>query len=506
MKNQDIIEYLKIINNESSTSYVTAQVLADNFQVSEKTIRKRIKQINEDEVIIYSKKSRGYKLIGSYTYQRKQEKVLATDIIEYLLLSKKSVNVTKLLSDLYLTRSIAESTIQEIKKYGIDLQIKKSEINLVYSQENIVKLLNFLYMYKPGKVPIETISNLSLTQYEKRYLGLLELYFDENENYPIIYNAFMTISDEQYLKTIVSEVLSNSRFNTLFEIEFLVEKLSLHLSKVFEKVRLKIYIENPMCELIENKYHRGNYYANLFAKLFERKTGYDLPREEIAYLTLYFENIIHTNQEFKLKIAYLSSDKLSLYYNNVHELSNSFPQHTFIDEVEKQTDLIIGDNEKSHLIFKGMIDGQVIEQIDLLIKFESLRKRMNQVLNIKVVKPKDKYSTLDQVLTTLNLNDEVHESIIEREKLSSTSLYSQTAIPHPLIHATDNPSYFELIVLDKPVSWDQTSVKYLVIFILNFNESRKNAMLLKYIYDIFTDIKQIEQYLKYIERGENENK
>lgn len=80
----------------------------------------------------------------------------------------------------------------------------------------------------------------------------------------------------------------------------------------------------------------------------------------------------------------------------------------------------------------------------------------------------DKYSLLDflsnEMIKCGIANEHFTDSVIQREKLSSTSFGAKYAIPHA-IELNSNKTMVSVLVSHKGIQWDQDNIVYIVLMI-----------------------------------------
>ncbi|WP_211516932.1 HTH domain-containing protein [Fictibacillus solisalsi] len=152
---QDLLLFLS--KNEG---YVTSKDLLDVLNVSQKTVYRLIKNINDDYVdgpLIISERGRGYKLdyekyINSQKANKKyKEKQFSPNerrnrIMEELLLSSpKPINIYHLFSKYYVGDSVTFNDEQimseELKKYNLVLERKNRTLAILGDEVNIRKAI-----------------------------------------------------------------------------------------------------------------------------------------------------------------------------------------------------------------------------------------------------------------------------------------------------------------------------------------------------------------------------
>ncbi len=501
MEKREILHYLNNVKSVTNR-WVTSEELASVFNVSQRTIREKIKKLNTDYEYIETKKSKGYRVKNEIQQFHIYEEKIVLEIL-MLLLDNKQLKASEIIEKLYISRRVLNKNLQIIEMYGIRFVKSKGYLQIIENDFNYILIANLLCKYN-------VITQMNNKQsFEKRYFVTLNRICSSPLIVTSIKNKCHYSPDKleaKNLKIAIDNVFDMHSFEKLVDVEFLKQSIYEHLLRAFAKLKYQIYIENPMIDLIETKYHSGNYYANVFAKLLAEQLKMDIPREEVGYITLYFENVVRITHEFSLTVYYDGSKQDSIYYNNYYKLKTTFPKHNFVMDNAKYYDLVISDDSEADYQLVGILKNSNLEQIAQLLQYKTLLKYNQKNLYFEVTDEQDKYELLSKVAKQCNIKSQVIASIINRERDSTTELNSHVAIPHPLQHATDGNSEFIVIKLNKAFKWDEFEVDYIVIFLLNFKLSRNNVVLLKFIYEVFASEQKYREFIKYLERNNYVNK
>lgn len=498
-----IVDYLEKVYIEDDSRWVTSKELSKELNISDRTIRKYIKVINENEDIVQTKKSKGYKvtkLFEADAYSNKRS--IAVDILTYLLKNRESTS-DKLASGLYISKLVLENNLKILQLNGISLYITKENVVLKETFENDIKIINFLFKYDLS-TDYTAVKWQKLPFSERKYLAIMEHHKIKEEYIEKVYgilNGEITEGELSLLSQRVVEILDQSPFKSIYDIEFIEKRIIFHLSKVLKRIENNIYIANAMVDVIESKYHAGNYYANIFCNKLGKMYDIQFDREEVAYLTLYFENAIRLNSELSVNIAYVSNKKDSLYYNNKLILERRFVKHQIHEKLSDEINIVISDEQQpgSDYVINRFISESDLNQINFLVNTHIIYTNSKKIIEYSPIES-DRFELLGNLCEKLGIRDEITSSIMERERRSSTEINSMIAIPHPLLSSSSLESGINIIKLDKPFKWDSYNVNYILIFVLNFNSSRLNAVLVNVIYDLFSTPLECQQFFEYLER------
>ena len=174
VKNSNIINFLA-----SNDAYVSALQMAEEFNVSPKTIYRHVNEINEefDEEIIKSEKGKGYKIVSSkinplkqdYSdhFERSPHNRRKNVILKLLFNAPQFFKIDFLYRDNYSSQSTVNSDLSRIKKmladFGLVL-IQKNGSVAVHGEEKSIRetINNFLRYDKDNSqtAPLEGITQI----------------------------------------------------------------------------------------------------------------------------------------------------------------------------------------------------------------------------------------------------------------------------------------------------------------------------------------------------------
>ena len=271
---------------ESNGSWITGKELAQMLNVSDRTIRSDIEAINREneDTLIESNIRKGYRLNLEHYNKIKvsqQQDIPQTSkercnyILQKLLVKKQEINITNLLSEIY------------ISEYSLDNDLKRlKEIIAPYDDLSLVKTKNHLCLVGSEKSKRNLYKQLLLAETQKNFLNINEiaaLYknFDllraKSELESILKKYHYAVSDVSFPSLMVhvgvsiERILSFNYVETIRDSQEIRDSVEYQISKAFYERISKLY----HTEIIESE-------IILLALLLMGKKGTNYSSKSIA--------------------------------------------------------------------------------------------------------------------------------------------------------------------------------------------------------------------------------
>ena len=449
------------------------------------------------------------------------EKELVDDVYGYLrIINKKS---KKSLTTNYLLRLLVTSIIQ-IRRISKGHHINTKEKELFFDNIDNIKFFPLTSIF------IENIEKHLFINYitdDKLYLnehfvafGLEPSYLVKDEEY------------EQIIQRAINKVSSIMHVDLSNDLE-LIEGLRFHVYPMIYRLKMGISLPNPFLDELKQQFSilfNATWYA--FYGLLSEK-GIVITEDEVSYLMIHFQasidkNIKRTNV---LIVCPLGMGLSNLVRNRIEKnsLPNVIIETTSIIELKtldiSQVDLIISTVELNDI----KINKPIIH-VSPLINYEDQKKiaeyflsKRNQV-KFSANKENGKFKTLlkfisedyiyytkesfskevvlSKICTDLCdkgfIKREFFDSVIDRERISSTYLGNGIAIPHGNIESV-NETVIAIINTEDSINWgdDKASLIFLICI------SKKDLTEIK---DVFNDLYQVidsEYLIEKIKKSNN---
>ena len=381
---------------------------------------------------------------------------------------------------------------------------KRTEHNncLTERTSNLINDLNHLEVYFFSGELLESIINKSFSE--------ISPYEIEAMAYSLLAYGF-SIQSADYIQSIDHQVneliqkVSNLLSLDLSKDNHLKLMLSNHISKMIFRLRNQIYITNPALEEIKKQY------SSLFNVIWIAIRGLskyyeiNISNEELAFIVIHFQLAIEKIVK-PLNIVVICQNGIAtseLIMSKLHKIFDSDAKITNINAREldfydlSNIDLIISTIalpevtvpviEVSPILTKDEIESirsfyseHMTDNYTLMRTSLDGRKFNLESLQTLIKKPyliretmKSKKECLEKMIkecdSSNRKNKEFKESILERETLGSTSVYTGVALPHC------DPRFVEqseliVMTLDKPINWGKNNVKLIILIAVAEND------------------------------------
>lgn len=381
---------------------------------------------------------------------------------------------------------------------------KRTENNncLTERTSNLINDLNHLEVYFFSGELLESIINKSFSE--------ISPYEIEVMAYSLLAYGF-SIQSADYIQNIEHQVnelinkVSNLLSLDLSKDNHLKLMLSNHISKMIFRLRNQIYITNPALEEIKKQY------SSLFNVIWIAIRGLskyyeiNISNEELAFIVIHFQLAIEKIVK-PLNIVVICQNGIAtseLIMSKLHKIFDSDAKITNINAREldfydlSNIDLIISTIalpevkvpviEVSPILTKDEIESirsfyseHMTDNYTLMRTSLDGRKFNLESLQTLIKKPsliretvKSKKECIEKMIRECDATNrrikEFKESILERETLGSTSVYTGVALPHC------DPRFVEqseliVMTLDKPINWGKNNVKLIILIAVAEND------------------------------------
>ena len=193
LSNNDIIKQIA-----SYDDWVTATELSEHFDVSTRTIRSRIAEINADGEIIESS-YKGYRCSkqSEVTEEQNEKDSRVLYVLRKLIVPEANLNIYDLADEMYISDSQFARVLDDVKDYiepyGIDLIRYRNLISLERKEKNIRRLIMSLITNQENAFLIsEEFDHLASKEYQEKIRGKIQEIFENCGIYANDY-GFQTI-------------------------------------------------------------------------------------------------------------------------------------------------------------------------------------------------------------------------------------------------------------------------------------------------------------------------
>ncbi|EEK11930.1 BglG family transcription antiterminator [Staphylococcus hominis] len=333
------------------------------------------------------------------------------------------------------------------------------------------------------------------------------------------FNKFELGVEKIFIKSYINRLINLMEENVgvkFSEDKLLKENLYSHFSRTYLRLTKNIYLNNPLVNNIKKLY------PFIFSVLFEvietlnKESNITLSEDEIAFLTIHFQSSIERNEDEQFRVV------IACYYglgvSNLLEakISKLNKQINVIDIIKLEevngydfsnTDLLVTTNEIDKSKIMNDINVLIVTPLfskedENKFKYYMNEKRNpisinNKLDNINIIVEIDKgnYNNTLSIFKRVNeilknnkaIENEYIDSVLEREKFSSTYIGNGIAIPH------GNPekvlkSHIIIFKNKKDIKWKQYNVN--LVFFLAI--SKKDLEVAKSFIQSIAQLSEIE--------------
>lgn len=499
----------KLLANTLNDISITQNDLAEEMYISLSTLKIHLNEVKnilkKYDLKITQYKTKGIKISGEETKLRycivdikniHLENEFFQDLIMNIDINLLDDIIKKVLSERKL--QLTDRSQKKLCMYiAIAIQRSRNNKTVVYPSSLTSKIEN-TFEYSVAKEIIENIYNqlnIDLSCSEVYYITQCLLaskkLIDVSES-----------TNKKHVKNLVNIILKEIHEKLSIDFtndEYLIDGLTLHLNIALTRIQFQMNIRNELLETIKNDYPLAFQMGVIAGKIVEQYDNIKINENEIGYIALHFgaalsRNGIKENIQAKniiivcasgLGISMLLKAKIEEYFNNRLNIIKILPEYEITKKIIDKVDFILTtvpirdfSSEKvikiNRILQKDdieLIENKIFNKNRNFIKeFSDLFSRDNFYINKKFKTKTECLEFLTNEAINKNLmSDFTKKSVFDREEISSTSIGDLTAIPHP-IYSEKGKSFISILVLEKPVMWDEFLVQ--VVFLFNIEKKR----------------------------------
>lgn len=297
--------------------------------------------------------------------------------------------------------------------------------------------------------------------------------------------------------------------------------LGLHITPLIDRIQYSLVLNNPVLEDIKKDVFAFDA-ATKSVSVINEKYGVEISEDEIGYIALHLSVAISRINEEKNKknILIICGSGVGTANMMKYRFLREFEQYVnkletcdyiSANEVDlDQYDLIITSVPLSKETKTPIIEvGLFLNKEDIInirphisnVLEENKRNRFFSkdlfFLKVKTNSYKKLIEYLSkEIMKKKNINGNLYESIMKRERLSSTAFDNSVAMPHPIIPMTDE-TFITVAILDKAIKWNDKKIS--LVILLNIKEGEKSEEIENFYYklgDFMSDEEKINRALK----------
>ncbi len=535
---QALIYLIKNINK-----YTTIKDISQELSISESSISKRLKPLNaflkKYNSEILSIKNKGIVLTGEENGLRKLLIDYTINLVPEEPLQKKDDTATQILNVLKIDSSEIFKAIEEAQSF---LKIKLSDESFNTLAIHIAIAIVRIRKGQTATIPLQSDKDKFKEEYDAALLianHINEAYaieMDENE----IYYLFLHLMSTHILRsdTIASpdenDIKANKICNSIIQLienikqvtieQKYINNLLLHLHPMINRLEYGMELKNPLLDEIKAKYPESYGIAWMCNQIFIRECHKPISENEAGYLSIHIQTMLESIQT-KINAVVVCSSGIGISQLLATQISQNFRNINIIDvcglDQFKRTKY-----ENLHLVISSMniettyplivvspiLNAQNINELsDFLSEYKFEEKKKLEIFGRLKRKFNNKNELIDFVGKDLEskgiVTNQFIESVLQREKVSSTEIGMGIAIPHAEFSTILKPLFY-IVTLVKPIKWNEEDVDLIVFPLVNevsklweipqLNQIYKKLLIKQIRDDIVMedDIRKIERMLR----------
>lgn len=295
---------------------------------------------------------------------------------------------------------------------------------------------------------------------------------------------------------LITDILNKIKLNTNIDLSDdneLISGLTIHLIAAINRLKFNMNIRNGILESIKNNYPLAFEMAIIASEVIEQEENVKTNENEIGFLAIHFGASLERNRLNEemgktaiivcatgLSTALLLKSKLQRRFGGILKITRVMSFYELTDEIINSVDFIFStvpisklDNNKFILIEPIMTedDLQTVEK-------QLTKRRENTSINYRLFFKENLFfpyldvSTSSEAIDYLANNmikhgyidDNVKQSIFDRENMASTEIGGMIAIPHALKNHMAEVT-ISVGILKNPIIWHKEKVQ--VVFLLS---------------------------------------
>ncbi|WP_370839577.1 BglG family transcription antiterminator [Megamonas funiformis] len=526
----------RLLENTFKDIVITQNDLAEEMYISLSTLKMHLNEVKDIlqkyDLKVTQYKTKGIKVIGEEVKIRYCIVDMINTCSTEKFFQKILANVDIELLDKIIKETLSYKKIQladrSKEKFCLHIAIgmQRSNCNKFVSYpSSIANKIENTFEYNVAKELIDNIlkkMNIDIACSEVYYIAQCLL----------ISKKLTDISesmDKKHVKNLVNIILKEIHEKLSIDFtddEYLIDGLTLHLNIALARIHFQMNIRNELLEMIKNDYPLAFQMGVIAGKILEQYDNVKINENEIGYIALHFgaalsRNGIKENIQAKniiivcasgLGISMLLKAKIEEYFNNRLNIIKILPEYEITKKIIDKVDFILTtvpirdfSSEKvikiNRILQKDdieLIENKIFNKNRNFIKeFSDLFSRDNFYINKKFKTKTECLEFLTNEAINKNLmSDFTKKSVFDREEISSTSIGDLTAIPHP-IYSEKGKSFISILVLEKPVMWDEFLVQVVFLFNIEKKESNLWESIFFKLYKYIKEKKGINSILKH---------
>lgn len=515
-----IIRVLLFEKKELNLMDLQDQVFISGYSIDNDI--KRIKKILENYNDLKLIRSKNHiHLEGSEDEMRKLYKDLLTEETQGNFLNLNKLSSMFKGFDLLKVKDIMENILKE---YNYRIREMAIPMLMIHIGVAIERMLHHNYIKTSRGTDLENTKEYQIAkEFFNRVSKIVRIDINENEvellalllmgkNSMNLQNDLVSAySKHGYnVNELVSQIIESIKSD--YDIDFskdvdLRSGIALHLQGLVERKNKNIHIDNMYLQELKKKYPLVFELSIRVGEILNEELGIDISENEQGFLALHlgaaYERT-HNHQHYKAIMIYpvdqafgdILLKKVDFLFNERMDViqSVSYFEEKTIKELDP--DLILTTSPLQHNLDIPTVqisvfittedESRIFQTLNALDKKRFQNEFKAQIidliepetfhLNLKTETPEETIEYMCDHLKKLGYSDDAFKkSVLQREKMASTSFVYSFAVPHSLNVASFRSS-ISVAFLEKPIKWGEFEVK--MVMLLAINEVYKDTLVM----------------------------
>ncbi|WP_068781262.1 BglG family transcription antiterminator [Paenibacillus sp. GM2] len=521
--------------------------LSDKIFVSTSTIENDILSANHLLVLFQLKvKRKGDRLIliGAETEKRKLMSHIITQETSPQFLSTVKVQEMFEGYDIVRLKYIVTSTLEKYNLLINEYKINSILLHLVITMDRIKSNKSIEHnQAKDMKSSLEMNAAIDIARMigdefgiefneaERSYLMILLSGKTTLLNYQTLtLDTLTNFVDKHYIELVQTllEKVYESYFIDLSDDEFIV-KFTLHIRNLIFRAKNKQWSKNPLTYTFKDTYPLIHEISVFISNELQQMENITMVEDEIAYISFHIGSFFERKKELESKLlcAVVCPNYYGMQLNLVQKIEAKFKDVMEIMQVTSEIDNLQHNNKIDFIIttlpvkspqiptifVHPFITKEDYEQIQTLMVKLSERKNILNVKNylemffdeelflrnIYLDSAEDYIKFMSQKLYEKHyVKEDYYDSVLEREKMSSTAFNNNVAVPHSLKMDAYRTGTC-IIINEKPVKWGEEKVQIITMIAIN----KTQRQLFSHVFESFINTLSEWENIKKLTKATN---
>lgn len=521
--------------------------LSDKIFVSTSTIENDILSANHLLVLFQLKvKRKGDRLIliGAETEKRKLMSHIITQETSPQFLSTVKVQEMFEGYDIVRLKYIVTSTLEKYNLLINEYKINSILLHLVITMDRIKSNKSIEHnQAKDMKSSLEMNAAIDIARMigdefgiefneaERSYLMILLSGKTTLLNYQTLtLDTLTNFVDKHYIELVQTllEKVYESYFIDLSDDEFIV-KFTLHIRNLIFRAKNKQWSKNPLTYTFKDTYPLIHEISVFISNELQQMENITMVEDEIAYISFHIGSFFERKKELESKLlcAVVCPNYYGMQLNLVQKIEAKFKDVMEIMQVTSEIDNLQHNNKIDFIIttlpvkspqiptifVHPFITKEDYEQIQTLMVKLSERKNILNVKNylemffdeelflrnIYLDSAEDYIKFMSQKLYEKHyVKEDYCDSVLEREKMSSTAFNNNVAVPHSLKMDAYRTGTC-IIINEKPVKWGEEKVQIITMIAIN----KTQRQLFSHVFESFINTLSEWENIKKLTKATN---